>query len=373
MFTEKIVSRQVFFIFFIIRTTILISILPVLTTAEALQDAWLAALISFFSSAAIVVIIVKLSVAFPVKSLVEYSQELLGSIPGKLVSFFYLWLFLFMAATDLRIYAEVLKTSFFPKTPLVVIMAFMVFLSVLSVYSGLEPIGRSADIIFPLFLFMILGSLLFPLIHADFSNLQPVMARGWTPVLLAAVAPTFIAAQYANLTIITPSLDEPRKALKASLWSLAAAGAVLVSFAVVVVAVLGPDEGLRSIFPVFKMIRATRVSEFLERVEALTIFAWGLGLYLALSVNLYSGSKGLSQVFGLPDNRALILPMAVVWVVFSFQGYGSMFEIMRLFDPTFSAPFFFFVLLFPQAVLWAAFLLKKTWKKQLQEKTAEEE
>jgi len=142
---------------------------------------------------------------------------------------------------------------------------------------------------------------------------------------------------------------------------------------VVVVAVLGPDEGLRSIFPVFKMIRATRVSEFLERVEALTIFAWGLGLYLALSVNLYSGSKGLSQVFGLPDNRALILPMAVVWVVFSFQGYSSMLEVMRVFDPTFIAPFFFFVLLFPQAVLWVAYLLKKPWKKQLQEKTAEEE
>jgi hypothetical protein len=65
--------------------------------------------------------------------------------------------------------------------------------------------------------------------------------------------------------------------------------------------------------------------------------------------------------------------MAVVWVVFSLQGFGSMFDIMRMFDPTFGSPFIFFVLLFPQAVLWAAYLLKKPWKKQLQEKTAEEE
>jgi hypothetical protein len=50
-----------------------------------------------------------------------------------------------------------------------------------------------------------------------------------------------------------------------------------------------------------------------------------------------------------------------------------MFDIMRMFDPTFGSPFIFFVLLFPQAVLWAAYLLKKPWKKQLQEKTAEEE
>lgn len=298
----------------------------------------------------------------------QYSQELLGSIPGKLISLFYLWLFLFMAATDLRIYAEVIKTGFLTETPIVVIMSIMVFISVVAVYSGLEPIARSADILFPVFLLMILGSLCFPLIHADFSNLQPVLAYEWAQVLLAAVTPTSIAAQFANLTIIASSLDEPQKSLKAALWSLAAATVVLIFFAIVVVAVLGPDECARSTFPVFKMIRATRISEFLERVEALTIFAWGLGLYLTVSVNLYSGSKGLAQLLGLQDNRPLILPMAVVWVVFSSQGYRSIFEVAQVFDPTFFTPFFYFVLLFPQAVLWTAYLLKKPWEKHLWDK-----
>ena len=143
LFTEKS-SRQVFS-FFIIQTTILISILPVLTTAEALQDAWMAALISFFSSAALVVIIVKLSVAFPVKSLGSTARNC-WSIPESLFPFSICG-FSSYGRSDLRIYAEVLKPVF-PETPLVVIMAFMVF-SLLSVYSGLEPIGRSADLFSP--------------------------------------------------------------------------------------------------------------------------------------------------------------------------------------------------------------------------------
>ncbi|MEW5921637.1 MAG: endospore germination permease [Bacillota bacterium] len=364
MFTEKIVSRQLFYLLFIMRVTIVISVLPVLTAGEALQDAWIAGAVSFIPSAAIVTLIGALTIAFPGKSLVQYSQELLGSIAGKFISLIYLGIFLFMAGTDLRIYAEVLKTGFLPETPISVIMALVVFVAVLVIFGGLEVLGRTADIIFPIFLLMILGSLFFPLIHADFQNIQPVIARGWSPLFLAIVAPTSVTAQYANLTMLAPSLDEQHKTLKVALWSLLAATFVLVCFAVVVVLVLGPDVGSRAAFPVFKMIRATRISEFLERVEIITIFAWGLGLFIALSVNLYSGSKGLSQVFGLQDNRPLILPMAVIWVVFGIQGYRDFFEVAQVFDPAFFDPIFITALLFPMLVLWTAYLYKRPWKKQ---------
>jgi len=341
-------------------------------TPEVSQDAWVSAIISFFSSAALVFIIVRLTLAFPGKSLVQYSQELLGGFMGKLLSSFYLLLFLFMAGTDLRIYGEVIKTSFLPETPLVVTMAIMVLISVMVVFSGLEPLGRCADIIFPLFLLTILASLFFPLLYADFGNLQPVLARGWSPVLLASVTPTTITAQYTNLTMLAPSVQEPRKSLmKAAMWSLLGSSAVLLFFIIAVIAVLGPSEGFRATFPVFKMIRSISISAFLERIEALTIFPWGMGLFVNLSLNLYSGSKGLSQVFGLTDNRSLILPMAVIWVAFSFQGYKDSFEVLQFFNPLFHFAGFYFFLTVPLIVLWTAYLLKKPRQKQPQGKTKE--
>lgn len=86
------------------RTTIIISFLPVLTAGEANRDAWIAAIISLFSSGAIIMIIAKLAIAFPNQSIVQYSQELLGPVLGRIVSFTILGLFLIMAGTDLRIY-----------------------------------------------------------------------------------------------------------------------------------------------------------------------------------------------------------------------------------------------------------------------------
>jgi spore germination protein KB len=364
MYTEKIVNRQLFFFLFIQRTTIVISFLPALTSAEALQDAWIAGVLALLPSAAMILFIGKLAIIFPDKSIVQYSQELVGPLLGKFLSLFYLFMFLLMAATDLRIYAEVIKTGFMPETPIVVVMGIMMLAAVIVVYAGLEPLGRCVDVIFSLFVIMLLGSLFFSLMHADFRNLQPVLSKGWSPVIMGAITPTIISAQYTNMVMIVPSVDEPQKSLRAALWSILFSSLALVLFCVVVVSVLGADEGARAAFPVFKMIRSTRISEFLERVEALTILAWGLGLFITASVNLYSGSKGLSQLLGLKDNRPLILPMSVIWVAFGIQIYKDYFEVKQFFRPEMVAPVVFFIVLFPVTVLWVAYLLKRPGIKQ---------
>ena len=75
MFTEKISSRQLFYLLFISRTTVAISFLPSLTSADALQDAWLSALLSFLLGAAIILPIVKLALKFPEKDIVKYAKS----------------------------------------------------------------------------------------------------------------------------------------------------------------------------------------------------------------------------------------------------------------------------------------------------------
>lgn len=86
MSTEKIANRQLFYILFMMRTTLAIAFLPVMTSADALQDAWLAAGVAFFGAAVLVCVIGGLAIRFPRETLVEYSQKLLGKWPGKCLS-----------------------------------------------------------------------------------------------------------------------------------------------------------------------------------------------------------------------------------------------------------------------------------------------
>ena len=108
----------------------------------------------------------------------------------------------------------------------------------------------------------------------------------------------------------------------------------------------------------FKMIRAIHISEFLERFEAFPIFAWGLGLFITLAVNLYSLSKGLSQLGRLTDHRPLLLPLSVIIGTLALQGYRDSQEIRYFFQPQVITPFILVALLFPVIILWGAYLIK---------------
>jgi spore germination protein KB len=359
--TEKIANRQLLFMLFMMRTTVVIAFLPVLTSADALQDAWASAIVSFFTSALLVLIIGGLGIRFPELTIVEYAQKLIGKWPGRAICLIIVWALLVIVATDTRIYAEALITGFLTETPLPLIVFAMVIAGSTAAYSGLEVIGRAADLLFPIFISAILLSLIFAI--PEFTllkrNLEPVLARGVGPVLRGALVPTIIIAQYLCLTMIIPATNQPKKALGTALWALAGSTAVLTLVALAVTAILGPDRGSRSVFPFFNLVRTLQISEFLERVEILALFAWGFGIFIGVSVFMYCGTRAVAQVIGLHDYRALIAPLAVIWGTFSVHSYQDIFQIRTYFDARIVVPFNLFWILFPMGILWAAYGIRR--------------
>lgn len=354
---QKITNRQLFFILFMMRCTVVIGFLPVLTTADALQDAWASAVLSFFGAAVLVLAIVSLGLRFPNMTIIDYSQKLIGKWAGKIISLILLGAFFVIMATDTRIYSEALITGFLSETPLPFIIYTMVITGSIAAYSGIEVIARAADLLFPIFLIMLILSLVFAI--PDFltfkDNLEPVLARGAGPVIRGSIVPTVIIAQYLVLSMIIPTSDQPEKTLKTALWALASASFILVLSTLFVTALLGPGHGANMLFPFFSMVTTLNVSEFLERVEALTMFAWGFGVFIGISIFMYCYSKGLAQVLNLKDYRPLIGPLAVIWGTFAIHSYKDMFQLLSFFQPKIVAPYVMFWLIATIGILWAAY------------------
>lgn len=355
--TEKIANRQLLYILFMMRTTVVIAFLPALTSADAFQDAWASAIVSFFTSALLVLVIAGLGIRFPELTAVEYAQKLIGKWPGKALGLIFIWAFLFIAATDTRIYAEALLTGFLTETPLSFIVFMMVIAGSVAAYSGIEVIARAADLLFPIFVAMIVLSLAFavPDVIDLKRNLEPALSRGAGPVLRGSVIPTIIIAQYLCLVMIIPASNRPKKALGTALWALAGSSVVLVLVSLAVIAILGPDHGSRLVFPFFSMVRTLSISVFLERIEVFALFAWGFGIFIGVSVFMYCGSRALSQVLGLTDYRPLIAPLAVIWGTFAVHSYQDMFQLRTFFQPKIAAPYALSWIVVPMGILWAAY------------------
>lgn len=358
MTQEKINNRQLLFILFIIRTTLIIATLPVLTTGNAAQDAWISSIVVLAGSVVVVIAIAALSQKFPQMTIIEYSRILLGKTLGTIVSLGFLWLFLHIAATDTRIYSEVLADGFLPATPVVVTAGSMVTVSALAVYLGIETIGRSADALIPVLTFFVVISVIAGLGLFDSKNLEPIFARGISPIVSGTVTPIGVSVQFLSLAMLTPALTEPRKAVTTAVAAVSFAGLALIVTSIVVVGALGPELASSAVFPLFKTSRATMFTRFLERLEAPGIVAWGLGLFIDVSTFLYCGSKGLAQLFSLKDYRPLVVPMAVIWVTLSFHTYDSLFEVLRLFRPWTLFPYVSVVGFIPVLLLWGVYVVK---------------
>lgn len=361
MNTEKIANRQLFFILFMIRSNVSIALLPTLTSADALQDAWISALVQFFPAALLLIFFGSLGTRFPDLTLARYSEKLLGRWPGKVLTIIILWGFLHMAATEVRIYADMLITAFLTETPLLFLVGAFVIASAAAAYAGIEVIGRAADLLFPIYLLMIITSLLMPLplLQVMLYNLEPVLARGCGPVLRGAITPAVIVVQFLVLTMLVPSTNEPKRALRSAMAALAGSSAILVPITILTTVVLGPHKGMRTVFPFFTMVRGIALSEFVERVEALAVFAWGFGLFVEVAIYLYCGARGFSQVLGLKNYRPLILPMAVIWITLGVHVSKNIFQLFDFFRPPFFAPYALLSIIPPFALLWGAYLIRR--------------
>lgn len=359
MTEEKISNRQLWFILFMMRSTVILAFLPILTSANALQDAWISALVTLVGSEIIVLLIALLSAKFPELTVIEYSRKLLGKWGGKIFSLIYLWLFLQLAVVELRLYGEVITTTFLTQTPLIFINGIMVVASTICIYNGIEVLGRMADILFFIFITMILGVILFPLPNINLGNIQPVLARGWTPIFRGVLTPMVLISQMWVIGIITPHLISPKKIVSTSLTAIGASLAILTIFAVIIIGVLGPHTGARATFPILSLMRSVQVSKFLQRAEVLVIFSWGFGLFISVSTYLYAGVKGVALWLNLKDYRPLVFPMAVIWTFMSIHNFEDVFSLNQFLKPETLTPYYgFLFLIFPLILLWTGYGFK---------------
>lgn len=355
MNNEKISTGQLWFILFMMRSTIILSYLPVLTSADALQDAWASALLTLIGSELFVVLFSMLTIKFPDKTIIEYSQILLGKWIGKLLGLIFLWIFLQLLVVDIRIYGEVIGSGFLTKTPLFFVIAVMVLASTICVYQGIEVLGRMADFLFFFFIAMIISVVLISLGDFNPDNLQPVLARGWKPVVRGAITPIALITEVWVLGMLVPVTLNPEKTVSVALSSIGVSLLILMIVAVIVVGVLSPQEGARATFPLLTLIRSVQLSSFLQRMDALIIFSWGFGLFVSVSTFVYSGARGLSQWLNLKDYRSILWPMAVIWVFLSFSGFDSIFDLYQFMQPVTFGPYGFFMLIIPLVLLWLGY------------------
>lgn len=311
----KISATQMSFLVYanIVATAILI--IPGITYKHAKQDMWLSPIIGSLTGFLVVAVVYRLHKLYPAETLFEYSQHILGKIPGKVLGFFYLFYFLFAAGHTVRQYADFMVGTFLGKTPILMVMACLALASAFVVRAGLEVLGRLGEMFVPVLflLWLILVLLLIP--ELDAGNMLPFMENGIGPVLRGAVGPLSWNLIFILIFALFPYLKDRRKGLKGGMFSVVAVMVTLFITNLATLMLFGNITG-HFVYPVMSASRYISYAEFFENLEAIVMVIWMGGTFIKLGLYHYVIALGTAQSLNLSEYKPLALPFGLLITLF---------------------------------------------------------
>lgn len=320
----------------IIATAILL--VPAITGKFAKQDMWLSPIWASSTGFLSVLIVHLLNKHYLKETVIQFSEKILGRIPGKLVGLVFLLFYLHISAIILREYGEFVVGIFLHYTPILIVIGSMTFVCSFAVRGGLEVIARSAQIFVPLIviLFLVIVILLIPDLKP--SNIFPIMEEGVIPSLMGAVVPSSWFSEFFLISFLFPYLKDREKGVK---WGIISVFSVLVILVITNIFSLFLFGGITPSFtyPVMNAARYANIADFLQHLESIVMAIWVAGTFVKNSVFYYALVLGTAQWLKLADYRSLVLPVGLLLTVVSIWSAPNLEELAHYLSTT--LPFYF--------------------------------
>lgn len=256
------------------------------------------------------------------EGMAELTQRALGRRAGRAaLIIFALWFMLYGSFT-LRAGAERIITTMYPSAGPGAFIVPMALLCLVAALGSVRAIVRTANLLLPVLLFVILLVGGFGLFTVDSENLFPLTLRqmpGAAFASLATVDVTLIPLYAASFILFSESDGTPKKR-GTIVWALGVT-ALLFILTTEVIGCFGAELSARLTHPFFALVKNIVFFRNLERVEALVVSLWVFSDFVVISLSIYIAQHCLRLAFGLSTayngERALDLRggRGLIWLV----------------------------------------------------------
>ncbi len=152
-----------------------ILIIPASISKDVKQDAWIVATIGVILSLLLVKLFISVATRTPTLTFVEANEKILGKFIGKFTAIGFIIL-TFLSAGELLYFIGIfMKTEVMPETPTMSFALLFSIIIIFATYLGIEVFARSAEILFPLFMFIFIVFVFCISPEVKIENIQPVL------------------------------------------------------------------------------------------------------------------------------------------------------------------------------------------------------
>jgi spore germination protein KB len=293
-----------------------ILIVPAIAGKHAGRDLWLTPFIACVAGFFAFWIAYTLHKMYPGKTVMEYSEIILGKWLGKIVSFCLLFYYIDNLGIVVREYADFITGGFLPKTPLYIISGSILIVCALSVYSGIEVIARATQVFFPATIILLVGVFIFLIPEFELNNMFPILEKGIGPVFKGSVVFFGWFSEFFLAAFLLPFVTDKENVRK---WGNLSVVSVL--FAMIITNFTGlflfGESVEKLMYPILTAAKYISVADFIDHIEVLFAMIWVAGIFMKTSFIFYAAAMATAQWLELSDYRSLVFPLAFVGVVWS--------------------------------------------------------
>lgn len=355
----RISSLQLVFLLLITEgaTTVLYS--PSIAARLGGPDAWLASnLLPTLYALAIMGVVLALARRFPFQVFTEYLPAIVGKIPGKLLAAAYAVFFIQITSVIMTEGTALIHVTDYPATPVLVLNIVWATVAAYGAYLGIECIARQNQLVWPVWVFVLMLIFLLSASDLRIDNLKPVLENGLLPVIRGGIVRSPWRGYVFFLLMLFPYLNRKQEALKATLLHLALAAFASGFGMFVIIGVLGDKIAAQAVYPFYTLAQYIAVGRFLERMEILAVIIWVAGVAVKLAVFYHSAAIATASVIGLKNYRTTLIPIAVIMVILSSVLYDTNLKLVTFLFTTYPLYAFIIELAVPALILLIAVIRK---------------
>ncbi|HZG85143.1 GerAB/ArcD/ProY family transporter [Paenibacillus sp.] len=292
--------------------------LPRITAERVNYGAPLATLVGLAITAAGLVAITFLGTRFPRDSIIEYARKLIGRPLGDTLGFLYVSFIAVLLSLAVREFADMMNTIVLSTTPFAAIIAAVLIAVGLTSRSDVTTFAYIQFYYAPLTAAAMLLLIALSATEMKLVNLLPVWGNGthigdfWSAGVLVASMP-FAQIGMCILTVVIPSMADPRQAFKGMTAGLIVSSLLVVLTVAATMAVMSAEEAANDVWPAMALTRMMQLpAQILERIDLLYLMVWvGTALTTFLS-GYYLICCLASRLFGLRSHRTAAMPLIPV-------------------------------------------------------------
>ncbi|MBM7632717.1 GerAB/ArcD/ProY family transporter [Geomicrobium sediminis] len=292
------------------------------------QDAWIIPVVASLLGAGVVFLYTVLARWYPISTIYEMNDQIFGKPIGTVFSLLFLSLpvFHFPAITSYSV--TFIQNYTLPSTPFIVIAAIGIGIIAFGIFSGIEPIARTAELCFVFFIVPLLFLIFTTSPLIDIGFLQPYFTSSMFDMTEAFSI--FLGNVISNVVIqltVFPKYLAKKKAGERALWTGYALGCLtLTIITFLCIAVLSPELVAVDHYPAFTLAQEINAAGFLQRVEATITVVWFICIYFNLVLYFHCIIIALKHFLKLTSVRTLIPAIALLLVYLADYYFNNIAE-----------------------------------------------